>query len=625
MSRIAGVLEMQSGNTDGNDWCRAMLNAAATAVCTRGETVSSAGVCLGWVGWNEPRLGDFDGVLVGLDGVFYNRESLPDGASDAQRFAELFRQRGFEAALQAVNGDFAVALYNTRDRNLWLGRDRFGVKPLYYAQTQGLFGFASRLRSLLRLPGVRPEPDVRYLACVAASHYRTFDNDWQASPLRDVQQVPPAHYLHLRDGVITIRQYWNFQETGDWDLPEAELAGRYRELLLDAVARRLKVGRKRAFTLSGGMDSSSVLACAVALTGEKQHAFSTVYDDRTYDESPEIQTILNQTVREWHAVRVDEPDLVNTIERMIAVHDEPVATATWLSHFVLCEQAAAAGFDSLFGGLGGDELNAGEYEHFFFFFADLHAVGEETLLDHEVACWIKHHDHLIFKKDRSLMEQTLRRVTEASIRGRCLPDRERIVRYAAALNADYFDLRSWQPVMDHPFQSYLKNRTAQDLWRETIPCCLRAEDRHGAAFGIEHFQPFFDYRLVEFMYRVPGHMQFRDGVSKRLLREAMRGILPEPTRTRIKKTGWNAPAHRWFAGRGRELLLDLLHSVDFRARDLYYLPEVLRLLDEHEAIIREERPQDNHMMFFWQLLNVELWLRTLEREANAQTLNSVCR
>jgi len=163
-------------------------------------------------------------------------------------------------------------------------------------------------------------------------------------------------------------------------------------------------------------------------------------------------------------------------------------------------------------------------------------------------------------------------------------------------------------VLDHPFSSWLKNRTFQDIFRETAPCCLRAEDRNCEAAGLGHADPFFDYRLVEFMFRVPGRMKIRDGVTKRLLREAMKGILPEETRTRIKKTGWNAPAHQWFSGGGRETLQDLIGSRRFRERGIYRVTEVERLLAEHEEIVSGALPRDNHMMFFWQLVNLNAWL-----------------
>ncbi len=163
--------------------------------------------------------------------------------------------------------------------------------------------------------------------------------------------------------------------------------------------------------------------------------------------------------------------------------------------------------------------------------------------------------------------------------------------------------------MEAPFRSYLKNRTHQDLYRETAPCCLRAADRQCTAFGLDVSWPFYDHRLVELMFQVPGRLKIREGVTKHLLREAMRGIVPEETRTRIKKTGWNAPAHVWFCEAGRELVLDLLSSRAFRERGIYHPARVRELLDEHQAVVSEGRPVDNHMMFLWQLVNLELWLR----------------
>jgi asparagine synthase (glutamine-hydrolysing) len=114
------------------------------------------------------------------------------------------------------------------------------------------------------------------------------------------------------------------------------------------------------------------------------------------------------------------------------------------------------------------------------------------------------------------------------------------------------------------------------------------------------------------MFRVPGELKIADGVTKRLLRLAMRGVLPEATRTRIKKTGWNAPADQWFAGPGADAVLELL-SGDFRAASLYDTVQVRRLLREHDEIVSSGRAAENHMMFFWQLVNLELWLRWVER------------
>jgi asparagine synthase (glutamine-hydrolysing) len=558
-------------------------------------------------------------ILVALDGVLYNRAEVAAShedpvASDAELFAHSYSRRGLEETLIRANGDFAVAIYDSRDDTLWLARDRFGVRPMYYTQGKDYVAFASRIRALLKLPDVPRSVNRRFVACFAGSHYRTFDNEPASSPYLAIVQLPAAFLARVHGRQVTVRRYWTLTEEPDMTEPEEVLAERYRELLLDAVRIRLSRAEAPAFTLSGGMDSSSVLACATNGPGCKQIAYSTVYEDATYDESAEIRTILDAAVSSWIPVPVENPDLASVLPRMIEANDEPVATATWLSHFLLCQRAHADGIRTLFGGLGGDELNAGEYEYFFYFFADLRRAGDEARLTRETERWVAHHNHPIYVKTSTVMEAALDRLVDLRVPGKCLPDGIRLGRYADVVSKQYFDLHAFVPVMDAPFTSYLKNRTYQDIYRETTPCCLRAADRQAGAFGICPVWPFFDHRLVELMFRVPGILKIRDGVTKHLLRTAMRNVLPDETRLRVKKTGWNAPAHIWFAGPGREFLMDLVGSAAFQRRGIYDVARVLAIINEHDTIVREHRPAENHMMFLWQLVNLELWLRTGDPE-----------
>ncbi len=587
-----------------------------TPFLTDRDFLSLGWATFGWLGWQRPNIFQSQRYLVVMDGEIFNREDFPSSQTDAERVAKEVECRGFVSTLEKINGDFSIVIFDGDDRTLWLGRDRFGIKPLYYIGLPHRFCFSSRPKALLRAQE-RGAVDSSYVLRIAGSHYRYFDNEPSRSPYLGIHQVEPAHWIQWKDGQVTKGSYWRLQDKEDFQTSEELLANQYRELLADSVKRRMLVARSPTFTLSGGMDSSSVLATAVSSANKKLPAFSAVYSDRTFDESHEIRTSAEFLVSKWHPISIDPPSILEIVHEMVHLHDEPVATATWLSHFLLLKEVRAQGFDALFGGMGGDELNAGEFEYFFYYFADLKIAGRERELEEEIEGWKEHHDHPIYRKNRGVLEDVWRETVDFANPGHCRSLSSRLFRYRDAISSYHKDLMEFQPVMEHPFRSYLNNRTYQDLTRETSPCCLRAEDRNAEALGIMHFLPFFDYRIVEFMFRVPGEYKIRKGVTKQLLRKAMQGVLPEATRTRIKKTGWNAPAHLWFSGKRGQELLEIIHSQKFRERGIYQMDRVEKLFSEHQEIVLSGKPMENHMMFFWQLLNLELWLRDVEEFQNA--------
>jgi len=603
MSRIAGIV---TDNADFN--LEKMLHAQMALTSWNNVTLQVGPAKLGYTGAIDGCVSRNSEVSIILDGTIYNAGCLGIG-TDTEIIIQLYEVYGFPDTLTRLNGDFAIALFDSKSGELWLGRDRIGVKPLYYAQTADGFAFASRCKPILQLSGVSSEPNHQYVALVAASHYRHFDNQPEKSPYNGIAQLPAANWLRIKDGKQTMGTYWELDDLPDWEDTEENLANRYCELLLDATQIRIARSIKPGFTLSGGMDSSSVISSAVHVTGSKQEAFSAVYRDKTFDESEDIHTILDHSVSQWHSVDASNPDVFGMVEKMIAANDEPVATATWLSHYQICEEIFKGGFTHVFGGLGGDELNAGEYEHFFGFFADLKVSSRQVLLEREVEKWVEYHNHPFHQKSYSVMEEMLDKVCNLSQLGICRSDRVRLERYRDLLNRDYFELTAFEPKMDHPFRSYLKNRCFQDIFRETSPCCLRAQDRQGMAFGIQHVMPFFDYRLVEFMFRIKETYKIKNGVSKYLLRKAMKGIVPNVTLSRVKKTGWNAPAHLWFSAKSEyDKLKDLVNSTKFKNYGIYNNKEVNKIIEDHKSIVDNKIISENHMMVLWQLVNLNAWL-----------------
>jgi asparagine synthase (glutamine-hydrolysing) len=218
----------------------------------RDRVVSLSDGALGWCGWKAPSIAEAEGVACTMDGV-------PLG-SEAASFMALFLSVGFEEAVRRTNGDFAIALYDGRDGTLWLARDRFGVKPLYYARLGESVAFASRPRALWEVSGVTRRPDPKVVALYAASHYRVFDHDPNRSPYAGISQLPAGHVARFNHGRWTQIRYWGLADAPNFEEDESVLADRYRELFMRAVERRVHAAEKPAFMLSGGLDSSSVVS-----------------------------------------------------------------------------------------------------------------------------------------------------------------------------------------------------------------------------------------------------------------------------------------------------------------------------------------------------------------------------
>ena len=553
--------------------------------------VSHSHVSAGFAASDLNQLASLGPLRLVLDGAIYNPEEFPEldssftSKSDAARILTAIQRRGLVETLAKINGDFALALLDERSRTLSLARDRFGVRPLYHAFSKGVMAFASRPRSLLAVAGVSREPDAKFLMAAAATHYRFVDSDPVRSPFRDIAQVPAGHVVTFEKGATTTARFADIKAGPALSGSERDQAHDYFDLLKDSTERRLRHASNPVFTLSGGLDSSTIVAMARRITGDLPPAISSVHQDETYDERKEIMDVVNAGVVDWHPVQIDDPDLFPLISKMSAFHDQPIPTVTWMSHYLLGERIAQMGYGSVFGGLGGDEQHAGEYDYFFYFFADLKASGQTELLAREIASWARNHNHPVFHKSPEVAARVMEIVTDSGHLGLCRGNSDLLFRYEGLLSPDLGTLEALTPRFEASSKSYLASHMRNELLFNTMPCCLRGADRNATALGLTEFHPFLDWRLFEFMLALPGERKIRDGVTKCFAREAYKGLLPEATRTRVKKTGWNAPAHQWFAGPGREPLMDMVSSRPFIERGIYDPPALKRLINDHQNIV----------------------------------------
>ncbi len=567
---------------------------------------------------NQQASGKFGSLQIVMDCSIFNANDFPTPrkkTTDAQRVLLSIGKIGIVRTLSKINGRFCFAAFDTKTNTAYLARDRFGLSTLFYTCFDGLIAFSSRAKGLLALPGVSNDLDNSFLKAAAAVNYRFLDTNNSLSPFRDIKQVPPGAIVRFDDKKMQTERFASLTVDGIRGSRKTTRE-EYIHLYNKAVSKRLMVAKKPIFSLSGGLDSSSVVSMAHQITQEKQTAISTVHPNKLYDERKEIIDVIKTGKVNWNSVTITNPNIFEKLKKIYSSHDYPLPTVTWLNHLMLVEEAAKLGYTDLFTGLGGDELHAGEYDYFFYFFADLKKMGKTDLLDKEIEAWVKNHDHPIFRKSKNVALERMSELTDPLVPGRCLPDEKLLNRYKTLLSADFQNLNELLPNYCPTSDSYLISHSQNELMLNTMPCCLRSGRENCNLFGMQEFHPFLDNELFEFMMSVPPEQKIRGGLTKAFARQSYKGLIPEDTRRRITKTGWNAPAHEWFSKTHRDDLRDLVGSRQFVERGIYDVDSVKRMISEHETIVSEKRERPNHMMAIWQIVSLEIWLRNLDIKSN---------
>jgi asparagine synthase (glutamine-hydrolysing) len=506
------------------------------------------------------------------------------------------------------NGMWALALYDARARTLVLSRDRWGVKPLYVHRSPGLLVFGSEVKALLEHPDVPRRPNYRTIFNYVARHYRWVDGGRETF-FAGIEHLPPAHYWTVSpDGEVTERRYWAL-DPGRQAAPttDDEVLEQFRDLFTDAVRVRLRSDVPVATMLSGGLDSSSVTCVAARLSDRQVTTFSARYQEQDFDEGPYIVETIEQVGADGRFIWPKPGDLIDTLETMLRFHDEPICTVTWFAHWLVMREVAGTGFPVLLNGHVGDELFAGYWEHYRYYFADLEETNP-ALFKSEYAQWMSNHQ-------RDSHEYSRFRAGLAAIERGESSKADQFSAYVGVLTDQMRRQHADLPMRPNPFtgRGRLVAELYDEITYETVPATLRPEDRNSMAFSIETRSPFLDFRLAEFAFALPDRYKIRNGLGKWTIREGMAGIRPERVRNRRDKQGFNAPTVHWYRGANRQVIRDILASRSFAERGILDQSEVLRCFDEHAA------GSANHYLAIWQWVNLELWMRQVFDEAPARS------
>jgi len=455
-----------------------------------------------------------------------------------------------KGCLEKLNGMFAFAVWDSQEKKLFAARDRFGVKPFYYFKDEQKLCFASEIKALKTVSN----PDFSQKAWANYFCYGSYGMP-EDTFYDNINQLPGGHYLEFQGDKFETTLWYDFPskiEEISGDKSEKEIKEIYLELLLESIKFRFRADVEVGFNISGGVDSSLLLALVnktQAVDNIKAYTFYTG-DDR-YDELPWVEKMMAQTKNPLQKVQFSAVEVEKYAKMVSSFQEEPFGGIPTLAYAKIFEQAGQDGVKVLLDGQGMDEQWAG-YDYY-------------------------------FSNTGTTIQGT----------GKSISFKPKV------LQEDFRNLAE-KPNFPQPFSNRLQNLQYRDLFYTKIPRALRFNDRISMAFSTELREPFLDYRLVELAFSLPENFKIRNGVSKFLLREIAGEIVPKDI-TLAPKRPLQTPQREWL---GEDIK-------DFVGRQLSALKKS-KFQDyfDHQQIQKEWKNYQNGEMqnsfFIWQWINFSL-------------------
>ncbi len=490
-------------------------------------------------------------------------------------------------ALDRCEGMWALAVYDEADGSLTLSRDRFGEKPLYlYRDDHGLY-FGSEAKFVSALLGRRLPVNLDQVYRYLVNGYKALYKEPQTF-FRGLSELAPGTALRIEaDGSETSWRYWEPRVCLDETLSYEEAVAGVRERVIHAVELRLRADVPLAFCMSGGVDSNALISVAKRQFDYDVHGFTIMNSDARYDEKDLVDEAVRALGIRHTAIPVDTRDFLPRLRRLVRYHDAPVYTITYFAHSLLMEAIAGNGYRISLSGTAADELFSGYFDHHLAYLYEVRGQPEihrAALLD-----WTQ--------KVRPIVRNPHLSDPDLFVRN---PD----FRDHVFLNADDFAAtlrRPWsEPFQEKRFTPHLlRNRMLNELFHEAVPVILHEDDLNAMYYSIENRSPYLDRALFDFCYTVPTRHLIRNGFAKALLRESMRGIVPDAILDNPRKVGFNIPILSFLdvtSGEIRQQLLD----------DSPIFEHVHR--DSIEGLLRKATLPNSESKFLFYFLSAKMFL-----------------
>jgi asparagine synthase (glutamine-hydrolysing) len=521
--------------------------------------------------------------------------------------------------LAELRGMFALAIWDARDRTLFLARDRFGKKPLYFRIDDDGIAFASEPKAFLAEPSFRAQPNLEGIAQYLSYHYLPSPY----SAFAGVSRIRPAHYAVVDAGGMTTTRYWKLRYQPKATATEGEASEQLMAELREATRLRLISDVPLGAFLSGGVDSSAIVALMAQQTSAPVKTFSIGFAEKDFDEITYARAVAQQYGTD-HREFVVRPDATEIFAELVWHYNEPYADSSAIPTYYLAKLTREHVTVAL-NGDGGDEAFGG-YPRY--------ALPRSVQMYSRLPLGAR-------ARVAGLAERMLRSVPREGVQaraGRWLQRNSLPPSRWAAANRLYFDRDLSETVWSGDFRRAVAHLDPTDVFVDAacqaesddlldvmlaadvnwyLPDALLVKvDIATMAHGLEARSPFIDHRVMEFAATLPSSMKVRHGTTKYILKEAFRSLLPADIIDRPKK-GFSVPLRHWFRHELKELAYDTLLDGRARQRGYFDTSQVERLLDEHVRGVR------NWQELIWIMLMLELWHRTfIDRTPTAPTRDS---
>lgn len=614
MCGIAGILGMQGQKVDFQE-----LQAMCDVIVHRGP--NDEGYFLDdHIGMGMRRLSVIDletgqqpvsnkngSVHVVMNGEIYNYKELRHDLKsqghvfqtegDTEVIVHLYEEYGAEC-VHKLRGMFAFSLWDSNLHRLILVRDRLGKKPLYYGEFMGRLFYASEIKSLLQLSSVD-----RQLNWNAVGHLFSFlTTPPTESILVGIKKLPPGHMLTIdAEQAPVLKCYWDVNFEPDHNRSEHDTIEELRDILQESVRIRMRSDVPIGAFLSGGLDSSAVVALMTRETSIPVKTFSIGFSEKAFDETPHARQVAKALGTDHHEL-ILEPDVIDIIDDLIWYLDEPFGDPSAIPTYMVSKMAAEQVTVALSGD-GGDEIFAGY---------DKYLKEQRERRRERIPHPLRKMLGVIGTsmkpgmKGRNFLRHIAlngheRYLDAGNLFGRS--DQRDLFQGAAAEQILAGDLLAYKRDCLAAHRGHWLSAIQYNDIKNYLPLDIMTKvDRMSMAHSLEARSPLLDHKLVEFAATIPPELKLHKGNTKYIFKQTMRGILPDAIIDR-RKQGFAVPLGVWFRGELNTFVRDLLFSVSSRSRNIFNLDYIERLLTSHER-------GRGHDLQLWTLICFELWCRT---------------